>query len=196
MFTRMEMCNCFEGQKTFSQEKFVECFQKAVAKHEDLFMKEVQKSGIEMTEEAGYKFGKDLFKKVSADLIEECVPYAKFINDSRYASLASFNKDSARNKIAAIAKIAANERSEDDHASMGICNFILGNYAEAILHLDQVLLKDPGAMKANIFKAWALEQTKQYDEALVIYTRLSKETGNVAFDSFAALTRMKKKGKL
>ena len=189
------MCKCFESQKTFSEEKLGECFETSLQDHQDLVLAEMEKIG-DSSEEAGFKFGKTLFEKISVGLISECIVYARFINQSRQDGIKNFNKDSVRLKLAGFDKMPLSQQTTETYANAGLCQFILGDFEQAITQFNKALSKDPKNFQAQLFLGWAKEKTSKYDEAIAIYEGMAKETGSSYFKMFAALAKLGKEGKL
>lgn len=188
------VCECIDKFKNMDEERFTECFGESMSKNEDLLMEEFKKLGLEETEEAGYKFGQEVFKKMSVSLVYSCKNYAKFMDDVRMTAFRDIDKDSIKTLLQSQAKAETSPKDQAFLTQRGINYFLVGEFGSALNDFNAVLREDDKAYQAKFMKAWALEKQQQYDEAIKIYTELAGIMKKDEFKIFAAICEQKKKG--
>jgi tetratricopeptide (TPR) repeat protein len=187
-------CNCLSQTKKPTEENLSNCFQEAMKKHSDLLLKECMTKYKDTSYETGYKFGQELYARVSVSLIFTCKPYYKLIDTIRYSYLQGLNKDSVRTVILAMNKTDQKNWGKDFFTQRGVLYFQTNDLDSALKDFDSAIKLDQLALQSIYFKAWTLEINKNYDEAILLYSNLATMTKKNDFNIFAAIAKRKKNG--
>jgi tetratricopeptide (TPR) repeat protein len=142
------------------------------------------------TEETGYKFGKETFKKNSVSLVYTCDAYYHLMDTIRYTALRNLNKEEIRKSIADMDSITV--KNEDFYTKRGLFYFQLMEVANALNDFDEVLRLNENSFQIIYFKAWGLEIQKKYDEAIQLYNKVATITQKNEIAIMAAVANRKK----
>lgn len=191
-----KICICVNQLKDWDEEKFGQCFEKSITDHEDLLLEEMSRLGLDSTEESGYKFGQEVYQRLSVNLVYTCKSYGRLMDDLRFSPFKNLNKDSIKAVIASAEKTAPDARDLDFFTQRGLNYFLSDQHTLALADFNSAIQLDKEAFQSIFLKAWTLEKLKKYDEAISLYNQVATSTGKSEFKIFAAISDQKKKGLL
>ena len=171
---------------------FLNCFQKATEKNSELILKECKALYNDTSYQTGYKFGQDLYGRISVSMIYSCKPYFDFMDTLRYSALKRLDKDTVTAAINNISKSDNKTWNADIFTQRGVMYFQIADYDNALKDFDSAIKLDQYALQSIYFKAWTLEIKKNYDEAYLLYSNLATLTKKNDFNIFAAIAKQKK----
>lgn len=189
-----DVCSCMTRIKDLSKDNFADCFQEGIEKNSPLLLKQYETLDKDTSEEAASISGRELYNRLSVNMIFSCPVYYKIIDSLRYTSLSNISKDSVKNQIVSMGKDDSETRDRDFFTRRGVMNFQIANLDSAIADFENAIKLDPYAFQSMFFKAWVLELKKNYDEAISLYTQLATLTQKNDFKIFVAIAQKKKKG--
>src|SRR5438552_15106679 len=64
-----DVCNCMNQTKNLTEDDFLNCFQIAMKKNAELIIKECQTLYNDTSYQTGYKFGQELYGRISVSMI-------------------------------------------------------------------------------------------------------------------------------
>jgi tetratricopeptide (TPR) repeat protein len=185
-------CNCINNTKNLKEEDFVNCFQNAMDSNIDLILKESNLLYNDTTYETGYKFGQEIFERISVSMIYSCKPYYNLVDSLRYVAIQGINKDSVIATIISMNKSDTKYWDEDFYTQRGVMYFQISDLDNALKDFDKAINLDQNALQSIYFKAWSLELKKNFDEAFLLYSNLATLTKKNYFNIFAAIAKQKK----
>src|SRR5437868_4905209 len=89
-----DVCNCMNQTKNLTEDDFLNCFQIAMKKNAELIIKECQTLYNDTSYQTDYKFGQELYGRISVSMIFSCKSYYKLMDTLRYSALRGLDKDS------------------------------------------------------------------------------------------------------
>ena len=189
-----DICNCISQSKNLIEEDFLNCFQKAMEKNSDLILKECKALYNDTSYQTGYKFGQELYGRISVSMIYSCKPYYNLMDTLRYSALKGLDKDSVNAAISNMSKSDTKTWNADFFTQRGVMYFQIADLDNALNDFDNAIKLDQYALQSIYFKAWTLEIKKDYDEAYLLYSKLATLTKKNDFNIFAAIARQKQNG--
>src|SRR5688572_7647232 len=189
-----DVCGCISQTKILAEENILYCFQKALEKNADLILKECKTLYNDTSYQTGYKFGQELYGRISVSMIYSCKPYYNLMDTLRYSALRGQDIDSIRTSISNMSKSDSTTWNRDFFTQRGVMYFQIADLDNALRDFDNAIKRDQYALQSIYFKAWALEIRKKYDEAFLLYTNLATLTKRNDFNIFAAIVKQKKNG--
>lgn len=190
-----DLCTCINNTKNITQKDFLDCLQTVMQKNSKLIIKECYALYKDTSDEVGYKFGHDLYERISVSMIYSCNSYLTLMDSSRYSELKGINKDSVRNSILEISKQDKTKWGKDFFTQRGVMFFKVSDLNNALKDFNAALKQDQNALQCIYLKAWTLELLKNYDEAFSLYSNLAVITKKNEFNIFAAIAKQKKANK-
>lgn len=163
-------------------------------KNSDLIIRECKALYNDTSYQAGYKFGQDLYGRISVSMIYSCDPYYRLMDTLRYSALHGLNMDSVKNIILTLNKTDPKTWDKDFFTQRGVMYFQVSDFDNALKDFDNAIKLDQYALQSIYFKAWTFEVKKNYDEAILLYTNLARLTKKNDFNIFAAIAQQKKNG--
>lgn len=191
-----KICICVNQLKDWDEEKFSQCFEKSIMDHEDLLLEEMNRLGLDSTEETGYKLGVEVYQRLSISLVYTCRSYGKLMDDLRFSPFKNINKDSVKAVIASVEKTTPADKDQDFFTQRGLNYFLCDQHALALADFNSAIQLNKENFQGIFLKAWTLEKLKKYDEAILLYNEVAARTGKSEFKIFAAIAEQKKKGLL
>ena len=189
-----DICNCISQTKNFTEENFLICFEKAMEENSDLILKECKALYNDTSYQTGYKFGQEVYGRISVSMIYRCKPYYNFMDTLRYSALQGLNKDSVSASIIDMNKKDTKSWDKDFFTQRGVMYFQMSDLENALQDFNNAIKLDQYALQSIYFKAWTLELKKNYDEAFLLYSTLATLTKKNDFNIFAAIVKQKKNG--
>jgi tetratricopeptide (TPR) repeat protein len=191
-----DVCACLDSLKghTLNEQNFTDCFQTAMQQNSVLILEEVKKKYGDTSEANGYKFGQELWNRVSVSLIYTCNTYYNLMDTLRYSALKGLNKDTIKATITTLNKTDLKKWNKDFYTERGVMYFQLADFDNALQDFDNAIKLDTNSLQSIYFKAWLLEIRRKYDEAINLYDRLFLLTRRNDFKIFAAIAGRKKNG--
>jgi tetratricopeptide (TPR) repeat protein len=190
----IEVCNCISQSKNLNEEDLFNCFQKAMEKNSDLILIECKTLYNDTSFQTGYKFGQELYGRISVSMIYSCKSYYNLMDTLRYSALQGLDKDSINAVISKMNKNDTNAWNADSFTQRGVMYFQIADLDNALKDFDNAIKLDPDALQSIYFKAWTLEIKKNYDEAFLLYSNLATLTKRNDFNILAAIAKQKKIG--
>jgi tetratricopeptide (TPR) repeat protein len=190
-----DWCNCIDsiGEANLNEENLSNCFQIAANKNSDQVLTETKKEFGDTSYQSGYKFGLELYNKVSVSLINSCNTYYHIFDTLRYSDFIRLNKDSIKSSINYFNDTSKN-KTDDFYTQRGTMYFQVNNIDQALRDFDSALVLNPNSLQSIYFKAWSLEIKRNYDEAITLYHKLFTVTQKNDFKFFEAIAQRKKNG--
>jgi tetratricopeptide (TPR) repeat protein len=189
-----DVCNCIDHSNTLTEKEFLNCFQAGITKNSDLFIKECIALYNDTTYETGYKFGQELFGRISVSMIYSCKSYYHLMDTLRYTELRGLNKDSIKNVILDMNKSDPQAWNSAFFTERGVMYFQISELENALSDFNNAIRLDQNAIQSMYFKAWVLEIKGNYDEAFLLYSALAISIKKTEFNIFAAIAKQKKSG--
>jgi len=189
-----DICKCISESKKFIEKDFFNCFQKAMVKNSDLILKECKQLYNDTSYQTGYKFGQELYGRISVSMIYNCKPYYKLMDTLRSSALQGLDKSSVKASIIDMSKKDIKLWNADFFTQRGVMYFQIADLDNALKDFDNAIKLDQYSLQSIYFKAWSLEIKKNYDEAYILYSNLAKLTNKNEFNIFAAIVKQKKNG--
>ena len=189
-----DACICMTSTKNLNEENFLTCFQDAMKKNSELIIKECMALYNDTSDQIGYKFGLELYKRLSVSMIYSCEPYYTLMDTLRYTAFAGLDKDSLRHSIINMNNSDKKNWNTDFYTQRGVLYFQIADFKNALKDFDNAIALDKYSLQSIYFKAWVLEIDKNYDEAFLLYSNLALLTKKNDFNIFAAIAKKKKKG--
>ena len=190
----IDVCNCINQTKNFTEADFLSCFQTAMEKNNELILKECKTLYNDTSYQTGYKFGQELYGRVSVSMVYSCKTYYNLMDTLRYSALQGLDKDSIKNEIQNMSKSDPKTWNKDFFTQRGVMYFQISDLDNALKDFDNAIKLDQYALQSIYFKAWTLELKKNYDEAFLLYSNLALLTKKNDFNIFAAIIKQKKNG--
>ena len=190
----IDVCNCISQTKNLTEENVFSCFQKAIEMNYDLVLKECMLLYNDTSEQAGFKFGQELYGRISVSMIYSCKTYYTLMDTLRYSAFRNFDKDSIKNSITEVTKTDPEKWDSDFFTQRGVMFFQVNDLDNALKDFENAIKLDQYAFQSIYFKAWSLELKKNYDEAFLLYSSLATLTKKNDFNIFAAIVNQKKNG--
>lgn len=189
-----DACNCMTTARTLNEEDFLVCLQKAMEKNSELMFKECIALYNDTSDQIAYKFGQEIYKRISVSMIYSCKSYYNLIDTLRYSSFAGFDKDSIRSAIVNMSNSDLKNRNAEYYTKRGVLYFQIADFGNALMDFDNAIKLDTSSFQSIYFKAWIHEINKNYNEAYSLYSSLAVLTKKHDFNIFAALVKRKKSG--
>lgn len=186
------VCTCIENSKNEFDSAFAFCMAQAMEVHEDLVLQEMQAQKIDSTEEAGYKWGQQIFNRISVSLIYDCDVYFRLMDSIMQSALTIKNKDEVIEEMKLFHAVGPNKRDFEYFIQRGAAQLQLNQYDAALQDFDSSLAKTDPNLGALFFKAITLERLYRFDEAIELFATLVALTGTREMKILYALAKRRK----
>ncbi|MEP7373892.1 MAG: hypothetical protein ABI675_10915 [Chitinophagaceae bacterium] len=193
-FVSDDVCKCIMLAKNLTTDTFRNCLNNSLEKNKDSISKSNIFPNKDASGEAASKLTKQIYSLVSVKMIYSCNPYFNLIDTSRYFEIHRLNQDSIKSEIQNISKIDASKQDKDFFMERGVMYFQISDLDKALVDFDKFLQLYKWSFTTIYFKALTLERKGDYNDAIELYNKLARVTGQNYFNIFAAIATRKKNG--
>ncbi|HEX7756875.1 MAG TPA: tetratricopeptide repeat protein [Niabella sp.] len=186
-------CNCLTRSATVDEETLATCILNAFKSDSERILKECLITYGDTSEASARKFGLEIYGRLSVSMIRTCDKYAQVIASIRDDSYRNINLDSIKSAYKVLISASPQKPSAETFTVEGIIHFKEGEFTAAISSFNKAIQQDSNAFQSIYFKAWALEKSGKFDEAISLYKQLSILTNRQEFILFATLAERNKK---
>lgn len=187
-------CNCITQLNNYEEESLSNCIVQGFKANTELLLKECLRTYGDTSDLSAHKLGMNIYRRLSVSMVFSCDAYYKIFDTLRNHAYADINMDSAKKSLDTMLARNPQKPSAEFYNLNGIINFKELNFGEAIRNFNQAIELSPKSFQSIFFKAWALENTGDYDESISLYKKLAIVTGRYDFNIFAAMAERKKNG--
>ena len=144
----IDVCNCISQTKNLTEENVFSCFQKAIEMNYDLVLKECMLLYNDTSEQAGFKFGQELYGRISVSMIYSCKTYYTLMDTLRYSAFRNFDKDSIKNSITEVTKTDPEKWDSDFFTQRGVMFFQVNDLDNALKDFENAIKLDQYAFQS------------------------------------------------
>ena len=188
------ICNCVEKNKALTEETFLSCFQESFTADQDLIRSLLAEPNIDTTEQAGYELGQALFARISVKFVFSCDAFYHLMDTIRYGAFRDFNLQAEKATVDRLSIAVKTDKTGEKYRDRGMAYFRMRNDKKALEDFNNALAIDSTDLQSTYFKAWALENIGQLDDAEKLYMQVAGLTKKNEILIIAAVVRRKKNG--
>lgn len=189
-------CNCLAAISPVTFESFEPCLIEALSKDSNAFILEVERVMGDVSAESMQKYGYQISKRLLIKMIGECDVFFHLMDTVRKKGLFAMNVDS-------LGQIVNESKPKVGEKPTGVYYFVLGTYnirqqkwSEGLAAFEEAIKLEPSNEGYLFFKAFTLENSGRFDESILVYEQLAKDTNKQEYYIFAAIVKRLKAEKL